>query len=285
MVLSAQWLAKRRRIPCLHFGPTDIGAGCSPEISKVIEDYLDDIIDAGKAVSMLTELFALLPGSIQDLIRFWTMLSKVIVALPDDSERAIELIAAVKSRPQTPGLAWPQLPQFDLAWHNTFNIFLYTEERWGPELSYEDRNHELRAFLASIGRAESIMYLRNEIVPAAWGYQALSMVCWDRPDLDVLLSYIYAWMLASDVLKSETEPWDVERYRYSGHKLRSCTMEEHWEYWVAEYLKLSKDGSLDPRGRLLSDEGRALAGGIYMHIRGGMWDGEGARGISSVTGV
>lgn len=283
MVLSASWLEKRQRITCPTSEPGPIGEGCSPDLLVFVQDFLDGLLEADETARRIAEPFEHESDPAPRLRHLWVLLCKIIVELPDDGERAVHLVAAIQLLPTTPNVDWPQLPGFLGSWCDLYKIHFDTTLSWEQEDLSEERETDLRRWLDAIGRAESEMLLHRLGVENDWGYEALSMVCWDRSGIDILLSYIYGWMSASTVLATEIEPEELSSFRYENGELRSATMEEHWNHWTAKYLELSKEGSPGPNGRLLSDEGRRLAGNIHLHIREGVWDGEG--GISSVTGV
>lgn len=281
MPLTEDWLERRERLPRFTSEPPLIGVGCDTDQILAIEQYLDDAIDWSVAAQRLT---AAIEGqddaSLDDL---WNLLSDLMVELPKDLDKLVELLRAIGSLPPGLQIDRPRLPRFHEVWDQRYRTHLESYLPWEGDDLDDDQMSELRANHQAVGRAESELYLCG-LMPASRGYEVISMVCQRRKGIDVVLSEIYGWMSGSTCLRHDVDdPLEVRSYRYEGLEFREATMEEHWDAWTAQFLAFSQEDSVMADGRALSDEGRKLAGWIHACLRDGLWDGYG--GISSATGV
>lgn len=66
---------------------------------------------------------------------------------------------------------------------------------------------ELRQVYEAVGRAEAEMFIRNlDVANGNWGYEVLSLVCSNGPELEVLIGQIFAWSdVAGSKLKEKVE--------------------------------------------------------------------------------
>jgi len=281
MPLSDDWLAQRRRIPHLTTTALPIGTGCDAGQISAVAQYLDAAIDRSSAARRLTATIT--DEDETQLDALWTLLSDLMVELPNELDKVVEIMQAIEALP--PGLQtdWPQLHRFHEVWYERYRTHLDSHLAWENDDLEDDRVSGLRAYHHAIGRAESEIYLCG-LMPAFRGYEVISMVCQGRKGIDVLLSEVYGWMSGSTSLRYDVDdPLESRSYRYAGLAIREATMEDHWDNWTAQVLAFSQDDSVMEDGRALSDEGRKLAGRIHVHLRDGLWDGYG--GISSATGV
>ena len=120
----------------------------------------------------------------------------------------------------------------------------------------------LRRECEATGRAEAEMLLRGlDVADEQWGFEVLNLVCSDSPELEIMISEVFAWLDVAgwklkEKARSETA---MQKYDYSlnGNYAKRHTVEatltEHWANWKDRLWRISQGETG------LSKEARRLA--------------------------
>lgn len=255
----------------------EVGRDHNPDGLKALAEYMSGAIDVQEAARQITA-----PVSDEDdqseLWRLWSLLLPIVVNEPQDRQKIMDLIAAIVSLPATPNLDWQRYPLLWFTWSEHYLGHMIGPENW--ELlpcSKADVARRRDSYLAS-GSAAASLYVRGLGVTALWGYQAISVLSWERPGIEVFLGEIYAWLtVAAAQLKRDMRPEEVEQFMDKDGGQLAATMEEHWERWTKKLYELCEEGST------LSEQGRSMARACFEYML--MDSHDSADGSSNATGV
>lgn len=225
------------------------GDGCHPHEAQALSDYLHGISSSHETATKITAAILNEKTPSEELYRLWGLLCEALVELSvEDRHKTMDLLLQIQALSPTLGIEWSQLPGFGNMWADLYHLHL--QGSCGPGIFDKTKEDELRREYDAIGRAEAEMMLRgfDVVLNEDWGYYVLNLVHSERPELEILMSEVFAWL--------EVAGWKLKEKAMGENTLQRCfytlgggrnqhngverTLTEHWTYWKEAIHKISE---------------------------------------------
>lgn len=218
------------------------GDGCHPDEAQALSDYLRGISSSHETATKITAAILNENNPSEELYRLWGLLCEAVVELSEeDRHKTMDLLVQIQALPTTLGIEWAGLPGLGNMWADLNHIHLYGG--CGPSMFDKNNEDELRRVYDTIGRAEAEMLLRSLVANEHWGYEVLDLARSDRPELEILISEVFAWLdVAGWRLKEKAMSDDTTQkcFYTPGAGQSQQTMAEHWTTWKEALQDISE---------------------------------------------
>jgi hypothetical protein len=224
------------------------GNGCHPDEAQALSDYLRGHLTKFEAAQRITAAIVSEKSPSQATYRLWGLLSEALVELSDeDRHKTLDLLEAIRTLSPAIDIDWAELPGFGNMWYDLYRFRI----QGGCGIIVSDPKDEvvLRKECEATGRAEAEMLLRGlDVANEQWGFEVVNLVCSDGPELEIMISEVFAWLDVAawklkEKIKSET-PVQEFVYSLNGDYTKRHTVEatlsEHWASWKDRIWRISQ---------------------------------------------
>jgi hypothetical protein len=227
-------------------------------------NYLNGELTAESAAQAMTVM--LRPAGLEPseyktgaVFRIMGHIATALMLFDDDSDRILDLLVAIQNLPPLPDILWWKLPGFDRLWQHCY-------------ISYRDMYNDA-PFFKKAGTLEANMYLKDLYpVDDDWAYRAISLICLEGEDLELIIYEIHAWLdVAGSRLAENLQPTQVKSFERAVRGRREktyyieATMYEHWAHWKKRFLQVSYDEDfLSPEFRLMARKCHEIMKGLVV---------------------
>jgi hypothetical protein len=244
------------------------GDGCHEEEGRCLKDYLAGKMTVQDAAAAITTPVLNEKDPPSELYRLWALLADALVELEQGREKLYDLLAAIQELGSQGPIDFSDLPGFGNMWADLYQMWRLGTAPWEKDRGpiTDEEMFKMREHHKATGIVEATLYVRGIAdLPEIWAWDAINIVCLERPGLDAYIGEVYGWLtVASEKLRSSTNLDQVVTFSRTAEGGRpgartsvSQSVSEHMGYWNNRLIQLSSQDSS------LSEEGRRLAAECY----------------------